>query len=90
MDGLTRNAYERRIARLEDEKKEMARKLNDSNRALQRLAHGSSAGAAEANAAEDNSAEVQALREELDLLSKRNSGTLNKLITQLLKNLKVH
>ena len=35
LDGLSKSAYERRIQRLEDEKKELLRKLADSNRALQ-------------------------------------------------------
>ena len=40
LDGVSKSAYERRISRLEDEKKELLRKLNDSNRALQNFAHG--------------------------------------------------
>ena len=40
LDGLSKSAYERRISRLEDEKKELLRKLADSNRALQNFAHG--------------------------------------------------
>ena len=41
MDDLSRNAYERRIQRLEDERKELVRKLTDTNIALQKMAHGS-------------------------------------------------
>jgi hypothetical protein len=37
LDGLSKSAYERRIQRLEDDKKELLRKLADSNRALQVL-----------------------------------------------------
>ena len=42
MDELSRSAYERRIQRLESERKELVRKLTDSNMALQKMAHGSS------------------------------------------------
>lgn len=42
LDDLSKNAYERRIQRLEDERKELVRKLTDSNIALQKMAHGSS------------------------------------------------
>ena len=41
MDDLSRSAYERRIQRLEDERKELVRKLTDTNIALQKMAHGS-------------------------------------------------
>ena len=40
LDGLAKNAYERRIQRVEDEKKELVRKLENSTRALQKFAHG--------------------------------------------------
>ena len=40
---MSRSAYERRIQRLEDERKELVRKLTDTNVALQKMAHGSTA-----------------------------------------------
>lgn len=86
MDGLSKNAYERRITRLEDERREMMRKLADSNRALQKFAHGgpisptSQAAAAVAAdndhataAANDSGAEIRKLRDEVNRLTKRNS-----------------
>ena len=41
LDEVSRSAYERRIQRLEDERKELVRKLTDTNVALQKMAHGS-------------------------------------------------
>ena len=41
LDEVSRSAYERRIQRLEDERKELVRKLTDTNIALQKMAHGS-------------------------------------------------
>ncbi len=82
MDGLSKNAYERRIARLENEKRELTRKLADSNKALQKLAHGPLAvglkatddggdeGAGDSNRQE----EVRKLHDEVNKLTKRNSG----------------
>ena len=43
LDEVSRSAYERRIQRLEDERKELVRKLTDTNIALQKMAHGSTA-----------------------------------------------
>merc|ERR1740129_865450 len=40
MDGLARTAYERRIERLEQENKELSRKLVDTTKTLQEVVHG--------------------------------------------------
>jgi len=87
LDGLSKSAYERRIGRLEDEKKELTRKLVESTRALQRLAHGpgasaeaaAAAAAAAANGADSNrqdnsAAEVRKLQDELNKMTKKNLG----------------
>ena len=77
LDGLAKNAYERRIQRLEDEKKEMARKLENSNRALQKFAHGPIVDNDVAAANESNANEIKRLQDELNTLTKRNQGKLN-------------
>ncbi len=77
MDGLSKNAYERRIQRLEDEKKELIRKLESSNRALQNIAHGplqdNDLAAATANN-ESNANEIRKLQDELNIQTKKNLG----------------
>ena len=93
MDGLNKNAYERRITRLEDEKQELLRKLGQSNQALQKFAHGSSledggqAGpdnvnkaTASSNESNNNGQEVRKLQDELNQLTKRNAGTYEEVI----------
>jgi serine/threonine-protein kinase MRCK len=76
LDGLSKNAYERRIQRLEDEKKELARKLDNSNRALQNFAHGPIVDndVAANNASESNANEIRKLQDELNTTTKRNGG----------------
>ena len=76
VDGLSKSAYERRIGRLEDEKKELVRKLNDSNRALQKMAHGAPIDkAGDSNKIEQNGAtEVRRLQDELNQMRKKNTG----------------
>ena len=74
MDGLAKNAYERRIQRLEDEKKELVRKLENSNRALQKFAHGPIVDNDVAAANESNANEIKRLQDELNTLTKRNQG----------------
>ncbi len=82
MDALSRNAYERRISRLEDEKKELARKLGDSNRALQKFAHGTALqqdsvdGEKDSNRQESSAVEFRKLQDELNKLTKKNNGML--------------
>lgn len=75
MDGLSKNAYERRIARLENEKKELVRKLADSNRALQNFAHGPIADGDTTKTASDSSEiEIKDLKGQVERLTKKNQG----------------
>ena len=74
LDGLSKNAYERRIQRLEDEKKELIRKLENSNRALQKFAHGPIVDNDVAAANESNANEIRKLQDELNTMTKRNQG----------------
>ena len=76
LDGLAKNAYERRIQRLEDEKKELVRKLENSNRALQKFAHGPIVDNDVAAANESNANEIRRLQDELNTLTKRNQGNI--------------
>ena len=76
LDGLSKNAYERRIQRLEDEKKELIRKLENSNRALQKFAHGPIVDNDVAAANESNANEIRKLQDELNTMTKRNQGML--------------
>ena len=79
LDGLAKNAYERRIQRVEDEKKELVRKLENSTRALQKFAHGAPPivdnDVAAAN--ESNANEIRRLQDELNTLTKRNQGKIS-------------
>lgn len=74
LDGLAKNAYERRLQRLEDEKKELIRKLENSNRALQKFAHGPIVDNDVAAANESNANEVRRLQDEMNNLTKKNQG----------------
>ena len=74
LDGLSKNAYERRIQRLDDEKKELIRKLENSNRALQKFAHGPIIDNDMAAANESNANEIRRLQDELNSMTKRNQG----------------
>lgn len=77
VDGLSKNAYERRITRLEDEKKELVRKLNTSNQALQKFAHGPLADPEPTSSPDNNQSagnEVRRLQDELNQLTKKNAG----------------
>ena len=71
---MSKNAYERRIQRLEDEKKELIRKLENSNRALQKFAHGPIVDNDVAAANESNANEIRKLQDELNTMTKRNQG----------------
>ena len=80
MDGLSKSAYERRIQRLEDDKKELLRKLADSNRALQNFAHGPPL-KVESNNDNDNEKntdnaanEMRKLQDDNNMLVKKNNG----------------
>ena len=76
LDGLSKSAYERRISRLEDEKKELLRKLTDSNRALQNFAHGPIDNDIAAKQSENGTAvEVRDLKDEVNRLTQKNEGT---------------
>ena len=83
LDGLSKNAYERRISRMEDEKKELIRKLADSNRALQKLAHGSAHPVNDKTTPEtsSNAAEVRKLQDEVNVLTKRNGELESRLVS---------
>ena len=75
VDGLTVKAYERRIQRLEDEKKELSRKIDVQNKALQNYAHGPPL----KDAAPDNDAsardnEIGQLKSEIEAMAKKNEG----------------
>lgn len=73
LDGLSKSAYERRISRLEDEKKELLRKLNDSNRALQNFAHGPIDNDVAAKQNENSATvEIRDLKDEVNRLTKTN------------------
>jgi serine/threonine-protein kinase MRCK len=73
LDGLSKSAYERRISRLEDEKKELLRKLNDSNRALQNFAHGPIDNDVAAKQNENSATEeLRDLKDEVNRLTKTN------------------
>lgn len=83
LDGLSKSAYERRIQRLEDDKKELLRKLADSNRALQNFAHGpltvDNNERSNDNSANDNSAnEIRKLQDENNQLVKKNNGEIKR------------
>ena len=76
VDGLTVKAYERRIQRLEDEKKELSRKIDVQNKALQNYAHGPPL---KDTAAPDNDAsardnEIGQLKSEIEAMAKKNEG----------------
>ena len=78
VDGLTVKAYERRIQRLEDEKKELSRKIDVQNKALQNYAHGPPL----KDAAPDNDAsardnEIGQLKSEIEAMAKKNEGKTN-------------
>ena len=79
LDGLAKNDYERRIQRVEEEKKELVRKLEHSTRALQKFAHGAPPivdnDVAAAN--ESNANEIRRLQDELNTLTKRNQGKIS-------------
>ena len=78
VDGLTVKAYERRIQRLEDEKKELSRKIDVQNKALQNYAHGpplkDAAPAAPDNDASARDNEIGQLKSEIEAMAKKNEG----------------
>ncbi|XP_073484400.1 serine/threonine-protein kinase MRCK alpha isoform X5 [Aquarana catesbeiana] len=72
-DSLATEAYERRIRRLEQEKLELSRKLQESTQAVQALQHPTVDGPVTAN----KDLEIKSLKEEIDKLKTQGAGQLN-------------
>uniref|UniRef100_A0A3Q2ZQ88 non-specific serine/threonine protein kinase n=1 Tax=Kryptolebias marmoratus TaxID=37003 RepID=A0A3Q2ZQ88_KRYMA len=75
-DSLATEAYERRIRRLEQEKLELSRKLQESTQTVQALQHPTGDGSLSAN----KEVEIRSLKSEIDILKKQiaDSGQLEK------------
>ncbi|XP_045917137.1 serine/threonine-protein kinase MRCK alpha isoform X1 [Micropterus dolomieu] len=75
-DSLATEAYERRIRRLEQEKLELSRKLQESTQTVQALQHATGEGPLSAN----KEVEIRSLKSEIDILKKQiaESGQLEK------------
>uniref|UniRef100_A0A3Q0RU79 Serine/threonine-protein kinase MRCK alpha n=1 Tax=Amphilophus citrinellus TaxID=61819 RepID=A0A3Q0RU79_AMPCI len=75
-DSLATEAYERRIRRLEQEKLELSRKLQESTQTVQALQHTTGEGPLSAN----KEVEIRSLKSEIDILKKQiaDSGQLEK------------
>ncbi|XP_040919794.1 serine/threonine-protein kinase MRCK alpha isoform X1 [Toxotes jaculatrix] len=75
-DSLATEAYERRIRRLEQEKLELSRKLQESTQTVQALQHPTGEGSVSAN----KEVEIRSLKSEIDILKKQiaDSGQLEK------------
>uniref|UniRef100_A0A7N6B523 non-specific serine/threonine protein kinase n=1 Tax=Anabas testudineus TaxID=64144 RepID=A0A7N6B523_ANATE len=75
-DSLATEAYERRIRRLEQEKVELSRKLQESTQTVQALQHPTGEGPLSAN----KEVEIRSLKNEIDILKKQiaESGQLEK------------
>ncbi|KAK2856532.1 hypothetical protein Q5P01_005267 [Channa striata] len=75
-DSLATEAYERRIRRLEQEKLELSRKLQESTQTVQALQHPTGEGPLGAN----KEVEIRSLKSEIDILKKQiaDSGQLEK------------
>ncbi|XP_069371289.1 serine/threonine-protein kinase MRCK alpha isoform X1 [Paralichthys olivaceus] len=75
-DSLATEAYERRIRRLEQEKVELSRKLQESTQTVQALQHPTGEGPLSAN----KEVEIRSLKSEIDILKKQiaDSGQLEK------------
>ncbi|XP_056150045.1 serine/threonine-protein kinase MRCK alpha isoform X2 [Lampris incognitus] len=75
-DSLATEAYERRIRRLEQEKVELTRKLQESTQTVQALQHPTGEGPVSAN----KEVEIRSLKSEIDILKKQiaDSGQLEK------------
>ncbi|XP_073784261.1 serine/threonine-protein kinase MRCK alpha isoform X4 [Danio rerio] len=70
-DSLATEAYERRIRRLEQEKLELGRKLQESTKAVQALQYSSSDGPVSSN----REFEIRGLKEEIEMLKKQIADT---------------
>ncbi|XP_073683638.1 serine/threonine-protein kinase MRCK alpha-like [Garra rufa] len=70
-DSLATEAYERRIRRLEQEKLELSRKLQESTKTVQTLQHSSVDGPVSSN----REVEIRGLKEELEMLRKQIADT---------------
>ncbi|KAF3702596.1 Serine/threonine-protein kinase MRCK alpha [Channa argus] len=75
-DSLATEAYERRIRRLEQEKLELSRKLQESTQTVQALQHPTAEGPLSSN----KEVEIRSLKSEIDILKKQiaDSGQLEK------------
>ncbi|KAG7507969.1 serine serine/threonine-protein kinase MRCK alpha isoform X3 [Solea senegalensis] len=75
-DSLATEAYERRIRRLEQEKLELSRKLQESTQTVQALQHPTS----ESPISTNKEVEIRSLKSEIDILKKQiaDSGQLEK------------
>uniref|UniRef100_A0AAQ4PA12 Serine/threonine-protein kinase MRCK alpha n=1 Tax=Gasterosteus aculeatus aculeatus TaxID=481459 RepID=A0AAQ4PA12_GASAC len=75
-DSLATEAYERRISRLEQEKVELCRKLQEATQTVQALQHPTGEGPPSAN----KEVEIRSLKSEIDVLKKQiaDSGQLEK------------
>ncbi|PIO38375.1 hypothetical protein AB205_0135810, partial [Aquarana catesbeiana] len=72
-DSLATEAYERRIRRLEQEKLELSRKLQESTQAVQALQHPTVDGPVTAN----KDLEIKSLKEEIDKLKTQGTSILS-------------
>lgn len=74
-DSLSAEAYERRIERLECEKLELSRKLQESSKILQNSFHGGNE--------ERSDEETVRLRDEVNILRKRLAGEQSMLLVSI-------
>uniref|UniRef100_A0A671P778 non-specific serine/threonine protein kinase n=1 Tax=Sinocyclocheilus anshuiensis TaxID=1608454 RepID=A0A671P778_9TELE len=77
-DSLATEAYERRIRRLEQEKLELSRKLQESTKTVQALQYSSGDGPASST----REAEIRGLKEELEMLRKQIAGQVEQHLEQ--------
>uniref|UniRef100_A0A8C7P746 Serine/threonine-protein kinase MRCK alpha n=1 Tax=Oncorhynchus mykiss TaxID=8022 RepID=A0A8C7P746_ONCMY len=71
-ESLATEAYERRIRRLEQEKTELSRKLQESTQTVQALQHASGEGPAPVPS--NKEVEIRSLKTEIDILKKKIAG----------------
>uniref|UniRef100_A0A671LBK0 non-specific serine/threonine protein kinase n=1 Tax=Sinocyclocheilus anshuiensis TaxID=1608454 RepID=A0A671LBK0_9TELE len=80
-DSLATEAYERRICRLEQEKLELSRKLQESTKTVQALQYSSGDGPVSSS----REFEIRGLKEEIEMLRKQIAGNLNRQVEQQLE-----